>query len=203
MKGGRRQRFVASYLVERINNATGIEIFPTSRSKTKKQTVIGGSSFCSQTTIRIMMRFILSILLLCVIYGESFYPTFLVSYKQRTCCFASSKDEEARRLKQEAERIRAEVASFEQEKKNVEREEERKEREILSQKQKVRMRYSAEVPILKGDGSTVVERVDFAPRMKKGMTIHAQASMRFWTTSPRESNHTYRNSIRYYRFIKD
>lgn len=139
--------------------------------------VIGGSSFLS-TRIRVMMRLVLSFLSLCVIYGESFAPTSLTSYKQMTCCFASSKDGEARRLKEEAERIRAEVASFEQEKKNVEREEERKEREILSQKQKVRMRYSAEVPILKGDGSTVMERVDFAPRMKEGMAILG-LSMRF------------------------
>ena len=118
-----------------------------------------------------MMRFILPFLSLCVIYGESFAPTSRTISNERTCCFASSKDEEARRFKEEANRIRAEVASFEQEKKNVELEEERKEREIISQKEKVRTRYSAEVPILKGDGSTVVERVDFAPRMKEGMVI--------------------------------
>jgi hypothetical protein len=117
-----------------------------------------------------MMRFILPCLSLCVIYGESFAPTSRTISNER-CCFASTKDEEARRFKEEANRIRAEVASFEQEKKNVELEEERKEREIISQKEKVRTRYSAEVPILKGDGSTVIERVDFAPRMKEGMVI--------------------------------
>jgi hypothetical protein len=118
-----------------------------------------------------MLRFILSFLSLCVIYGESFDPTSRTICNERTCCFASSKDEEARRFQEEADRIRAEVASFEQEKKNVELEEEQKEREIISKEEKVRIRYSAEVPILKGDGSTVVERVDFAPRMKKGMVI--------------------------------
>jgi hypothetical protein len=117
-----------------------------------------------------MMRFILPFLSLCVIYGESFAPTSRTISNERTCCFASIKDEEARRFKEEANRIRAEVASFEQEKKNVELEEERKEREIISQKEKVRTKYSAEVPILKGDGSTVVERVDFAPRVKEGLS---------------------------------
>jgi len=38
--------------------------------------------------------------------------------------------------------------------------------QIQKDQQDLRMRYSAEVPILKGDGSVVMERCDFAPRIK-------------------------------------
>ena len=89
--------------------------------------------------------------------------------KGRICLSTSSRSEdEARRLQEEAERIRAEIASFEQQKEEVARKEEWKQEQIKSEQQNKRMRYSAEVPILKGDGSTVVERVDFPPRIKDG-----------------------------------
>lgn len=81
---------------------------------------------------------------------------------------SSSGEDEARRLQEEAERIRAEIASFEQQKEEVAREEEWKQQQIQSERQNKRMQYSAEVPILKGDGSTVVERVDFPPRIEDG-----------------------------------
>jgi hypothetical protein len=74
-------------------------------------------------------------------------------------------------MKEEAERIRAEVASFEKQKKEALRKEELKQEQIKSEKLDKRMRYSAEVPILKGDGSTAVERVDFPPRIKDGKNV--------------------------------
>lgn len=155
--------------------------------------VIGGSPLSGTTLLRVMM--LLSLLSLCVFNAEAFTP-FPQSYRQAdtcllreikdeeryrvvsrsyrqayTCCCATSKDEEARRLKEGAERLRAEVASFEKEKKDMEREERRQQEELSSQKQQIRMRYSAEVPILKGDGSTVMERVDFPPLIKDGRLI--------------------------------
>lgn len=81
---------------------------------------------------------------------------------------SSSNQDEVQRLQEQAERLRADVAAFEEEKQSVARKEEQKQREVLSQKAKVRQRYSAEVPILKGDGSEVVERVDFPPLVKDG-----------------------------------
>jgi hypothetical protein len=74
-------------------------------------------------------------------------------------------------MKKEAERIRAEVASFEKQKKDVLRKEERRQEQIKSEKLEQRMRYSTEVPILKSDGSTAVERVDFPPRIKDGKYV--------------------------------
>mmetsp|Transcript_13329 Transcript_13329/g.13512 ORF Transcript_13329/g.13512 Transcript_13329/m.13512 type:complete len:86 (-) Transcript_13329:809-1066(-) len=38
----------------------------------------------------------------------------------------------------------------------------------LEEKRSIRMRYSAEVPILKESGETVIERVDFPPRHDGG-----------------------------------
>lgn len=113
--------------------------------------------------------------------GEAFsvnkLPIFQTGIQSRNRVFASSSSEdEARRLKEEARRLKEEVVSFEQQKKNVAREEERKLKQELSQKKQVRMRFSAEVPILKGDGTTVVERVDFPPRIKDG-TICSTASV--------------------------
>ena len=42
------------------------------------------------------------------------------------------------------------------------------ETEMKEQKDNLRMRYSAEVPILKDMGEEVMERVDFPPRIKGG-----------------------------------
>lgn len=94
------------------------------------------------------------------------YPAH--TYRMKYLSLSSSSENEAQRLKEEADALRAEVASFEQQKQDIARQEEEKQQQILSEKQKIRMRYSAEVPILKGDGTTVVERVDFSPRMKDG-----------------------------------
>lgn len=115
------------------------------------------------------------LLLFCVLLlqGEAFVPTFSCLRQYKTTLSANdSREEEARRLKDQAARIRSEVASFEQEKKNMARQEEEKQEEISSQKQLERLRYSAELPILKEDGSTVVQRVDFAPRIKDGKSMY-------------------------------
>jgi hypothetical protein len=90
------------------------------------------------------------------------------NYLSSSSSSSSSGEDEARRLQEEAERIRAEIASFEQQKEEIARKEECKQQQIKSERQNKRMQYSAEVPILKSDGSTVVERVDFPPRIEDG-----------------------------------
>lgn len=90
----------------------------------------------------------------------------------------SSAEEEARRLRQQAEKIRNEVASFDQAKQAiVDAEEQKRERKLIEKKNK-RLRYSAEVPILKGNGQEVLERVDFSPRLAVGesyiLTVEAE-----------------------------
>jgi hypothetical protein len=82
-------------------------------------------------------------------------------------------------LMQQAEKLRNEVNSFESE-----REEEKQKIRLVKEdaereKQNEFMRYSAEVPILKGDGSEVMERVQFPPRFKgkKSKIIAVQAPL--------------------------
>uniref|UniRef100_A0A7S1ZU86 Uncharacterized protein n=1 Tax=Trieres chinensis TaxID=1514140 RepID=A0A7S1ZU86_TRICV len=82
---------------------------------------------------------------------------------------ATSAEEEARRLREQAERLRREVADVERSKQEVAKAEREESERTAAEKRDVRMRYSAEVPILKGDGSTVLERVDFPPRIAGGM----------------------------------
>ena len=55
----------------------------------------------------------------------------------------------------------------------------------LEEKRSIRMRYSAEVPILKDSGETVIERVDFPPRHDGGKyfllrTISMHAFLKQW-----------------------
>ena len=76
--------------------------------------------------------------------------------------------DEVQRLREEADRLRQEVAAFQQLK--FEAEEKRRDAEKKSQdeRQEVINRYSAEVPIFKEDGSTVMERVNFSPWYNDG-----------------------------------
>jgi hypothetical protein len=78
--------------------------------------------------------------------------------------------DEARLLLEQARRLKKEVQEMEDVKK-AQAQQEQKQR-LLEQNSQLqqRLRYSAEVPILKGDGSTVTERVDFRPRMNNDNT---------------------------------
>mmetsp|Transcript_14752 Transcript_14752/g.21654 ORF Transcript_14752/g.21654 Transcript_14752/m.21654 type:complete len:269 (-) Transcript_14752:479-1285(-) len=84
---------------------------------------------------------------------------------------ASMAQEEAAKLRELAARLRGEVSEFEQSKANAEKavqaEQSKAQQEIVAK----RKRYSAEVPILKSDGSTVLERVDFPPRLGNGKSF--------------------------------
>eukprot|EP00566_Odontella_aurita_P028331 CAMPEP_0113554252 /NCGR_PEP_ID=MMETSP0015_2-20120614/16049_1 /TAXON_ID=2838 /ORGANISM="Odontella" /LENGTH=200 /DNA_ID=CAMNT_0000455379 /DNA_START=361 /DNA_END=963 /DNA_ORIENTATION=+ /assembly_acc=CAM_ASM_000160 len=80
----------------------------------------------------------------------------------------SNPEDEARKLREQAELLRREVEDVERQKQEVARVEREEEEKIESQKRDTRLRYSTEVPILKGDGTTVMERVDFPPRIAGG-----------------------------------
>eukprot|EP00571_Detonula_confervacea_P016018 CAMPEP_0172308332 /NCGR_PEP_ID=MMETSP1058-20130122/8956_1 /TAXON_ID=83371 /ORGANISM="Detonula confervacea, Strain CCMP 353" /LENGTH=252 /DNA_ID=CAMNT_0013020717 /DNA_START=998 /DNA_END=1757 /DNA_ORIENTATION=+ len=89
--------------------------------------------------------------------------------------FSSNNNDDTANLLEKARRLRQEVSAIEStkmEKQQVKDAEERarqaEEREAQKQKDKQRMRYSAEVPILKDMGDEIMERVDFPPRLKGG-----------------------------------
>ena len=73
---------------------------------------------------------------------------------------------EANRLKEQAKKLREEIASFQKEKDSLEEDERQQKQAELDQKQAWIDRYSATVPILKPDGSTVIEKVQFPPILK-------------------------------------
>lgn len=88
-------------------------------------------------------------------------------------------NDNAESLLKKAEKLRSEVNKIEQEKAK-----EREESRVIQQKLETEnrnqyLRYSAEVPILKSDGSEVMERVQFLPRLKgkKSKIITIQAAL--------------------------
>jgi len=89
--------------------------------------------------------------------------------------FSRSSNDDTDNLLEKARRLRQEVSAIESSKVEIQREKDAKERarqvaetEMKEQKDNLRMRYSAEVPILKDMGEEVMERVDFPPRIKGG-----------------------------------
>lgn len=77
----------------------------------------------------------------------------------------SSSESTANNLREKANQLRQEVTQFEDGKREKERSEQVARDEIVEKKRNERLRYSVIIPILKGDGSTEMERVDFRPRM--------------------------------------
>lgn len=88
------------------------------------------------------------------------------SIYRRSSRLPNSVEDEAQTLREKAEQLRREVASFEDSKREVKQKMEEQQQADFRGKEELRMRYSAEVPILKGDGSVEMERCDFAPRLK-------------------------------------
>ncbi len=88
-------------------------------------------------------------------------------------------DNKVENLLKQAEKLRKEVNIFEQKKENENEAARQIQRGIDQQKQSAYLRYSAEVPILKSDGSEVMERVQFMPRLKgnKSKIITVQAPL--------------------------
>lgn len=75
-------------------------------------------------------------------------------------------DEEAEYLLRKARKLREEVQEFERFKQSEENLRLESQEAIAKERQELRNRYSAEVPILKPDGSVIMERCDFPQRMK-------------------------------------
>jgi hypothetical protein len=73
-------------------------------------------------------------------------------------------------LKNQAEQLRNEIAQFEEEKRRNNALYEQQQNDILKEQQQLQERYSVMVPILKPDGTTVVERCTFTPVYKDGTT---------------------------------
>lgn len=76
---------------------------------------------------------------------------------------AEGEDSYARSLKEKAEKLRRDVLELEQSKAQVGYEKLRRESEERRRQQEVRARYSAFLPILKPDGRTVDEQIQFPP----------------------------------------
>lgn len=70
----------------------------------------------------------------------------------------------AEQLRRKAEQLRNEVNRFEKAKQAGQMEQLAKEEQVRAEREQRRDRYSCVVPILKPDGSTVMERCDFPPR---------------------------------------
>jgi hypothetical protein len=83
-----------------------------------------------------------------------------------TSHLSNSVEDEAKTLREKAAQLRKEVATFEGSKREGKQKLEVEQQAVLRGKEEMRMRYSAEVPILKEDGRVEMERCDFAPRLK-------------------------------------
>ena len=79
----------------------------------------------------------------------------------------SSSSSDAEGLREQAQRLRQEIDSLEEQKASAAQDELRQIQEEQAVAQQVRDRYSATVPILKPDGSTVEERCDFVPQWRQ------------------------------------
>jgi hypothetical protein len=77
----------------------------------------------------------------------------------------NDQQQQARILQEKADQLRREIESFEDSKREQKRKYNEEQQAILKEKQDIRERYSAQVPILKSDGSVVMERCDFPPRL--------------------------------------
>ncbi|KAL7447853.1 hypothetical protein ACHAWC_000155, partial [Mediolabrus comicus] len=113
-------------------------------------------------------------------------PHSISHHKSSTTLHSSDNrsNDDTNKLLEKARQLRQEVSAIETSKMEVQKQNDAKvqaqreaEREEQMQKDELRLRYSAEVPILKDMGEEVMERVDFPPRLKGGasriLTIQA------------------------------
>lgn len=94
---------------------------------------------------------------------------------ERHVLHSTNNDDDTNKLLEKARKLREEVSAVEKSKAEVQKQNDAKEQaqreaemEVKKQKDQQRLRYSAEVPILKDMGEEVMERVDFPPRLKGG-----------------------------------
>ena len=100
-----------------------------------------------------------------------------VSLSRSRHLFSSNSDElleKARKLREDVARVESSKEEVQMQKEAQERAKRKEEQAAQARKGKERMRYSAEVPILKDMGDEVMERVDFPPRLKGGECVFNQ-----------------------------
>jgi len=78
----------------------------------------------------------------------------------------STSESTANTLREKADQLRREITQFEDGKRDKERSDQLARDNLFEKKRDERLQYSTIIPILKGDGSTEMERVDFKPRFK-------------------------------------
>ena len=86
--------------------------------------------------------------------------------RKMTLSLSMNAEDEAQALLEKAEKLRKEVESIQEVKREENQKLEEERQAVVKENEELRMRYSAEVPILKGDGSVQMERCDFSPRLK-------------------------------------
>lgn len=79
-------------------------------------------------------------------------------------------DDNVESYRNQAEQLRNEIEQFEQQKRRDNELYQQQQNDILSQQKELQDRYSATVPILKPDGTTVMERCTFTPIYTDGMS---------------------------------
>ena len=89
-----------------------------------------------------------------------------VATNRMTTGLYSSLEQEAEKLKEQARKLREEVENFQKQKDTMKEEERQKIQSELDKREANIEKYSAVIPILKPDGETVEERVQFPPRLK-------------------------------------
>jgi cell division protein FtsB len=89
-----------------------------------------------------------------------------VATNRMTTALHSSLEQEAEKLKEQARILRDEIENFEKKKDAMKEEERQKIKNELDEREAYIEKYSAVIPILKPDGKTVEERVQFPPRLK-------------------------------------
>ena len=88
----------------------------------------------------------------------------------------NSVDDETESLRRKAAQLRDEVSEFENSKKDILKKEKKERSEVLKKKEEIRMRYSAEVPILKSDGNVEKEKQQsLTPKNRFYLAAHRRA----------------------------
>ena len=89
-----------------------------------------------------------------------------VATNRMTTALYSSLEQEAEKLKEQASKLREEIENFQKQKDTIDTTERQKIQTELDKREAYIEKYSAVIPILKPDGKTVEERVQFPPRLK-------------------------------------
>jgi hypothetical protein len=88
-------------------------------------------------------------------------------------------DDEVQKLQEKARKLREEIEAFERMKSDMEEQERQQKQQYLDEQQAMIDQYSVMLPILKPDGTTVEEIIQFPPRLEKLDTVQEGSSTIF------------------------